>query len=96
LQLKPHLQDSLNRFHGYNELTLDPQADPELVGTDPTLGWSVKSIKGHFVRGFLNGPSFLGLQDTRWLLAEVKNGVMHGPQLLQAVTQILPVIEMLS
>jgi hypothetical protein len=53
----------------------------------------VKSIKGHFVRGFLNGPSFLGLQDTRWLLAEVKNGVMHGPQLLQAVTQILPVIE---
>jgi hypothetical protein len=53
----------------------------------------VKAIKGHFVRGYLNGPSFVGLHDGRWLLGEVTNGVMHGPQLLKAVNQILPVTE---
>jgi hypothetical protein len=80
-------------LHGYNTLTLDSQADPTLVGADPTLGWRVKAIKGHFVRGYLNGPSFVGLHDGRWLLGEVTNGVLHGPQLLKAVNQILPVIE---
>jgi len=55
-------QDSSNRFHGFNEISLDPKADPNLVATDPTLGWRVNSIKGYFVNGYLEGSSYVQLQ----------------------------------
>ena len=55
-------QDSSNRFHGFNEISLDPKADPNLIGTDPTLGWRVKSIKGFFKHGYLEGPNYIELQ----------------------------------
>ena len=62
-----------------------------MTGTDPTLGWSVKAIKGIFIHGYLQGQAIIGLQDERWLLASIEDGVMHGPQILHGVLQILPV-----
>ncbi len=56
------IQDSTNRFHGFNHIILTPEADPNLVAPDPTLGWRVKSIKGYFVHGYLEGPSYVELQ----------------------------------
>ena len=68
------------------------QSGNNVTGTDPTLGWSIKIIKGIFIHGFLQGQAIIGLQDGRWLLASIEDGVMHGPQILHGVLQILPVI----
>ncbi len=56
------LQDSSNRFHGLNDISLDPEANFNLSGSDPTLGWRVKAIKGYFVHGYLEGPNYIQLQ----------------------------------
>jgi hypothetical protein len=43
------------------------------------------------VRGILEGIVFCKLQDGRQLVAEVQKGIFHGPVMLHAVIQILPV-----
>jgi hypothetical protein len=73
------------------QLILDPESDSSKVGNDTTLGWSIKGIHGRFVRGILEGIIFCELQDGRRLVAEVHKGVFHGPLMLHAIIQILPV-----
>jgi len=43
------------------------------------------------VKGYLEGIVFCELQDGRTLVATVEKGVFHGPLILQAINQILPV-----
>ena len=77
-------------MHGYCELNIAPSGN-NVTGTDPTLGWSISKIKGIFIHGLLQGQAIIGLQDGRSLLASIQDGVMHGPQILYGVLQILPV-----
>jgi hypothetical protein len=78
-------------FCSFIKLILDSTSDATNVGNDTTLGWSITAIQGHFVKGYLEGIVFCELQDGRTLVATVEKGVFHGPLILQAINQILPV-----